>query len=325
LCSLPQRFDIVKWLELNGPQGTTTLATSEDGSIVNGPAIKINLAGDDDEAREKEKRERDAEAKRQQNQLPDWIAKSTITGEAANAVSSGRKEGDAPPTDTKPTAGDKQALEDDGSPHKDSADDLDAYYASLAAEAPPAPPQLSLNPASVALPLSATASPAVSTVGSPRSTPMAMRGSLSGDDSIATPAAEELEATIRMAANSQANANGKRIRDEQDVEVIDSPANGLDANKKARLGHDGAEEDSVAPSEHVANSVVAEGEGDDEEDDDFEEVEDGDDNPMIPIGDKLVPFLEVNEEMQAAMVSAIYWRTCLTPLSGVALTCCRHC
>lgn len=294
------RFDVVKWLELNGPQGTTTLASSEDGSIVNGPAIKINLAGDDDEAREKEKRERDAEAKRQQNQLPDWIAKSTISGEAANAVSSGRREGDVAP-ESKPSAGDKQAVEDDGSPQKDIADDLDAYYASLANEAPPAQP--SLDAASRSLPLSATASPIMSN-GSPRSTPMAILGSLSGDDSIATPAADELEATLRMATD--ANANGKRSRDELelDTELAESRStNGIDS-KKARLDDvDGAPEAPapVAPSAPVSERAE---EGGDEDEEDFEEIEDGDDNPMIPIGDKLVPFLEVNEEMQAAMVRA---------------------
>lgn len=286
------RFDVVKWLELNGPQGTTTLAASEDDPNGLGPAIKINLAGEDDEAREKEKRERDAEAKRQQNQLPDWIARSTITGESANAATSGRKADEGRRSaDSKPSLADSRAVDEDGSPHKNTEDDLDAYYASLAAEAPPAQP--ALDPASVALPISTAPSPAMST-GTPRSVSMAPRNSGSGDDSIATPAADEIEATMRSNGDSAANGAGKRSRDELEASSNVVTPSGEGETKKARLG---SVDSGVA-------AVPAE-DDDDEDDEDFEEIEegDGDPNPMIAIGDKLVPFLEVGEELQAAMVS----------------------
>lgn len=41
--------------------------------------MRIHLAGDDDEATEKAKRLADAEEKRAQNQLPTWIAQSTVS------------------------------------------------------------------------------------------------------------------------------------------------------------------------------------------------------------------------------------------------------
>lgn len=51
----------MKWLELNGPAGT---AVVELGESKNGSGVRIEIAGDDDEANMKAKKEADAEAKR---------------------------------------------------------------------------------------------------------------------------------------------------------------------------------------------------------------------------------------------------------------------
>lgn len=55
-----RRFDVIKWLALNGPEG----ATATDEAPVAGTSVRIELAGDDDEALMKAKREADAAEKR---------------------------------------------------------------------------------------------------------------------------------------------------------------------------------------------------------------------------------------------------------------------
>lgn len=56
------RFDVLKWLDLNGPAGATATGPGIEG----GPSgtVRIELAGDDDEANMKAKREADAAEKR---------------------------------------------------------------------------------------------------------------------------------------------------------------------------------------------------------------------------------------------------------------------
>lgn len=239
--------------------------------------MRIHIAADDDEAIQKLKREADAEAKRAQNQLPTWIAQSTISGEPARPTA-GKKAGD---DDVKPelselgagggaaTAG-AGADERAGSPQREEGDDLDAYYASLAEVDAPAS---HLDAASIALPPSAVQSPLFS----PLPTPPTAKDSTS-------PAADgEDFGEVPLVEGGEMHGKGKRSRDDEDSGWEEGVEGGVDG-KKARIGS--AEQD------------------DEDEEDDFEEVEegDGDPNPLISIGDKQVPFAEVGDELQAAMV-----------------------
>lgn len=109
---------------------------------------------------------------------------------------------------------------------------------------------------------------------------------------------------------------GKRSRDEVDSgwgegavgEEEDEESLGT-GGKKARFdGLGGVGSPTVA----VGAELAEEAEEDEEGEDEFEEEEDddegdGDPNPMIAVGDKLIPFLEVGEDLQAAMVGPIFF------------------
>ncbi|ORY92804.1 TFIIE alpha subunit-domain-containing protein [Leucosporidium creatinivorum] len=290
------KFDIVKWLELNGPQGTTTIAPVDAEGKPTGPAVRIHLAGEDDEAIQKLKREADADAKRAQNQLPTWIANSTISGEPAKAADERREdEGEVKPSvggEGATTAAAGGGVNELGSPQREASDDLDAYYASLAqegggdgADSPSVTPAADyLDAASIALPPSAAQSPLFS----PLPTPPTAKDSASAADE------DDFEETTP----GEGERNGKRSRDE-----VDS------GWEEGGHGH-GAEDDGGGKKARFGSvEVGAVGEEEEEEDeDDFEEVEDGDGdpNPMIAIGDKLVPFAEVGDELQAAMTPEEY-------------------
>lgn len=58
-----------------------------------------------------------------------------------------------------------------------------------------------------------------------------------------------------------------------------------------------------SPGVEAEAEIEAEAEVDpDEEEDEWEEEEGGDPNPLIAIGDKMVAFLDIGDELQAAMV-----------------------
>lgn len=283
------RFDIVKWLEHNGPQGTTTVAPVDAEGKPNGPAVRIHLAGEDDEAIQKLKREADADAKRAQNQLPTWIANSTISGEPAKAADDRKEEEDAKPSIREGATTAAGGVNEPGSPQGEAGDDLDAYYASLAQEGGPNVDSPSaalagdyLDAASIPLPPSAAQSPLFS----PLPTPPTAKDSVSAADEDDFDEATPFEGGER---------NGKRSRDEIDPgweEGLHGVEKSDGGGKKARFGS-------------VEVGAVGEQGEEEEDEDDFEEIEegDGDPNPMIAIGDKLVPFAEVGDELQAAMVS----------------------
>lgn len=261
---------------MNGPQGTTAITPTDAEGKPTAPAVRIHIAGDDDEALQKLQREADAEAKRAQNQLPAWIAQSTISGEPARSAEA--KRGDEP--EAKPVLGGEGGVDEPAVPAREAGDDLDAYYASLAQEGDgvasstgtPAAGDY-LDAASVALPASATQSPLFSPLPTP---PTAKDSASAADDD------------SERAASVEAERGGKRSRDEVDSGWDEGVRGGSEDGgvKKPRMG-------SVS------------GAGTEDEEDDFEEVEegDGDPNPLITIGDKQVPFLDVGDELQAAMVS----------------------
>ena len=117
------------WLEKHHPIAATDLIATAGGS---GPAkVTIELVDNPDDLEGRQKKEEEAALKRQQNALPSWIEKSTITGELTAA-------GAAQATGTIIVEGDIKAEANNGvpSPKKTSntADhDVDSYYAALAA------------------------------------------------------------------------------------------------------------------------------------------------------------------------------------------------
>ena len=146
--------------------------------------------------------------------------------------------------------------------------DLDAYYASLAS----AP----LSPSRVALPPSRAESPLFS----PLPTPSAAKDEESEDDfdEIGVAVRDEFEKVV---------TSGKRSRDEVDSGWEEGVEEEEGGGKKARV-----EEIEREPEEE-----------DEDVFDEFDEVGgEGDPNPLIAVGDKMVSFNEVGEELQAAMV-----------------------
>lgn len=277
------RFDVIKWLELNGPAGGTAVA--EGPTVGPSGAVRIELAGDDDEAIMKAKREADAIEKRcvpslsarcshsrifdrAANQLPSWIAQSTVSGEASTAHL------EAQPTlpSTSSKADIKPSVSLLNPTETSSAElDLDAYYASLAS----AP----LSPSRVALPPSRADSPLFS----PLPIPSAVKEEEGSEDEF-----DEIGVAVQDAfgADEVPKGSGKRSRDEVDSGWEEGGDEWEGAGKKARV----EEEVERAPEE-------------DEDEEEFDEVGgEGDPNPLIAVGDKMVPFDEVGEELQAAMV-----------------------
>ncbi|GAA5824218.1 hypothetical protein JCM11251_001572 [Rhodosporidiobolus azoricus] len=317
------RFNVETYLAIHGPAlGATAQAAAEAAGSVPAQAavVKVHLAGDDDEAIEKAKRERDAELKRQQNALPSWIAQSTISSDP-NAVggASSANGSPAPPStgekfeafsstaipglgatmrfgdeDAKPAVA---AAADDGA--ADTAD-LDAYYASLAAE-PSVEPSME--------PEDRFDSPSVSLAGTP-----ALRSPTIGTEfygETPEPVGAVAAAVKREREESSEAAFGedpaKRSRFE------DSPS------VAAAVAVAEEEEDfSAPPSEPAAAPAGVEGtaepeaDEDDYEDDEFEE-EGGagaDPNQLISVNGKMMPFSEVTEEMTGEMTAdeySAYW------------------
>ncbi|GAA6025273.1 hypothetical protein JCM11491_000155 [Sporobolomyces phaffii] len=75
------RFDIERYLAIHGPAlgATAAAAAAAAGTAVSiAPSVKVQIAGDDDEALERAKRDAELKEKRAQNMLPSWIAQSTI-------------------------------------------------------------------------------------------------------------------------------------------------------------------------------------------------------------------------------------------------------
>ncbi|KAF8527611.1 TFIIE alpha subunit-domain-containing protein [Hysterangium stoloniferum] len=149
-------FDVQEWLRKN-PSEEAKRAAERDGLKAAGAngekkedGMEIIMSVDKDEATRRAEREKEAEAKRQQNVMPSWHTKSTITGEltalghaaashAASTHSSSNAAilsglGKAPNGTTSTELGVK--VEQDVKPSTSKHSDYyDAYYASLQSSA----------------------------------------------------------------------------------------------------------------------------------------------------------------------------------------------
>ncbi|GAA5896849.1 hypothetical protein JCM5296_002572 [Sporobolomyces johnsonii] len=287
------RFDVERWLAIHGPAlGATALAAAEaNGTTAPSAAVvKVHLAGDDDEALEKAKRERDAEEKRAQNQLPSWIAQSTIASEpeaggvAAAAAGAAAVEGasigigsQAPGgatlsmNDYKPDLGAAGPTSDEAVGAAAGDADLDAYYASLENAAPA---EVAVEP----VPAVAAAAFALE-MESPAGTPMDQGGGTgTGTD-------DDFED-----ASPAGTGSGKRARSEDEL-AEDT------GGKKAKL-------------DETAEPAAEE----EDEEDEFEELEPGegdvDPNQLVSVGGKMLPYAEVTEDMTGEMTAdeySAYW------------------
>lgn len=284
---------MIKWLALNGPEGTAL----PNAPAASGAGVRIEIAGDDDEAKMKAQREADVEAKRSgilnsaicladrsfrdrtQNQLPSWIAQSTVNGDsttsqletlAAAELAAKRSR------EIKPSQHDIAATDS-------STADFDSYYATLEAAGEPTEEDEVIIETPILSSLRNSATP-----GSSSATVTPKLEVLSDDeyDTIAVKVEPDLLESVE-------NGNGKRSRDTADDEWDDTASGLEEVAKKARV-------DSAALSEGAPN------EEDDEDDFEFDEGEGADQNtnPMISVAGKLLPFAEVkgSDELTAAMV-----------------------
>lgn len=152
--------------------------------------------------------------------------------------------------------------------------------------------------------------------------------------------------SLNITTNGTGNSSGKRSREESDSGWEDNESNRdsnnnleLNGGKRIRVGVSGDESnfgteeldgsiEDKTPAATVASTVVdnEEVEGEEYEDEFEDDEEDGDPNPLIAIGDKMVPFLEVGEELQTAMVIFLFYHPlfpiCLKVLANLKLTLC---
>jgi len=153
-------FDVALWVKNNSTDADRQGAAQSSGLKVagSGPGsgkvddgIGVVMSMDKDEATRRQEREAEAEAKRQQNALPEWIRKSTVSGHltASGVAESVRAENAARPSSSNDeilrglgTVGPAKieesivsAVEDVKPLVEQDQIDYDRYYASLAASA----------------------------------------------------------------------------------------------------------------------------------------------------------------------------------------------
>ncbi|KZP24990.1 hypothetical protein FIBSPDRAFT_856365 [Athelia psychrophila] len=152
-------FDVALWVKNNSNDNDRQRASTSGGLKVagSGPgsgqaddSIGVVMSMDKDEATRRQERDAVAEAKRQQNALPEWIKKSTVSGHftASGLAESARAEAAATPSSndeilrglgtvglTKAEESKLHIMEDIKPVIDHDAIDYDQYYASLAATA----------------------------------------------------------------------------------------------------------------------------------------------------------------------------------------------
>lgn len=324
-------FHVASWLDKHHPVATADLPIP-DGS---GPAkVTVELVeGGEDEARRK--KEEEADARRQQNALPSWIERSTLTGELTAA-------GAAQQVKTGTGITISHEGQDEGARSKKSAvsateDDVDEYYASLAASQAQnsiAPVTYSStdvrmedgkqfthhgSPASngklvdsgyeefgeeadMGRNVSYSYSP---TPASPN-TPADVSGSSNNSLPNISRSHSRVDALRPPSAASLTNSLGKRSREASDESIAD------DFGKKLRTGDNATGTgalDSVMAGE--ANRQDNEQPVRQEEEEEEEEVED----PILTVAGKEMRFSAITEEMTSDMTAeeyTLWWETLST-------------
>ncbi|GAA5907746.1 uncharacterized protein JCM6883_001875 [Sporobolomyces salmoneus] len=328
------RFDIERYLAIHGPALGVTAAAQAAASGSGStnpiqPEVKVQIAGDDDEAIEKAKREQELKEKRAQNMLPSWIAKSTIEKQQGQTGSTSSMEGEEEKRE-QGIVGETGTKEEDTSitmengtgtngglgsvdiggfgaamsfyeqPDEEEeedkpetgGDDLDAYYATLEAQ--------NLNQSQQPIPIPNERKEEEE------------EGSASNFDSPSIQFEEEIigmgspaNGTPDTTFGQGQGGGGKRSRQE-------SIENESDTNNKKFKS---AEPSPPVNSETVAASV----EGEDEDEGEFhqvdgdggvEEEENMDPNQLISVNGKMLPYSQVTEDMTSEMTAdeySAYW------------------
>ncbi|BGP31904.1 hypothetical protein JCM10296v2_003683 [Rhodotorula toruloides] len=301
------RFNVEAYLAIHGPALGVTAAAAAEANGTTAPAaavVKIHMAGDDDEAKEKARREREVEEKRAQNALPSWIAQSAISADpeqtfgsmgsaAASSAGSPAPEATVKPAtsqplrmlgeEAKPVVGAGAAEEDQ---EEEEEIDLDAYYANLELAQPSEDSTHASTPAAGQLVDTPALSPSIS---------------LSGRD------------TSEQLGNVDSPAPLKREREDED-EDYDSGASAKRAKQDDTLAtaSPALPSATATPEAPAANSETVEDEEDEDEFDEFEPGEGGnaDPNQFVSVGGKMLPFSQVTDEMTGDMTAdeySAYW------------------
>ncbi|BGP07897.1 hypothetical protein JCM10049v2_003742 [Rhodotorula toruloides] len=301
------RFNVEAYLAIHGPALGVTAAAAAEANGTAAPAaaiVKIHMAGDDDEAKEKARREREVEEKRAQNALPSWIAQSTISADSeqtfgsTGSAAASPAESPAPEAPVKPAisqplrmlgeeakpAVDANAADEDQEEEEEI--DLDAYYANLELAQPSEDSTNSSTPA----------------LGQPVDTP-----ALSPPISFSGREASESLDTVDPPAPL------KRER-EDESEDYDSGASA----KRAKQDDTPATASPAPPSATAtpeAPAATGEADADEEDEDEFDEFEPAegvntDPNQFVSVGGKMLPFSQVTDEMTGDMTAdeySAYW------------------
>merc|ERR1711939_49483 len=121
-------FDIAHWLDVNRPLAGVK-AKADDSGPKSAMDVRIEMAGEDEDEDERQRKEAEQAQKRRQNELPAWIAKSTISGDASSA---GAREAERRRREQDPDQDDSKLVDQEDHAHASAAtDDIAAYYASL--------------------------------------------------------------------------------------------------------------------------------------------------------------------------------------------------
>ncbi|TFY54919.1 hypothetical protein EVJ58_g8574 [Rhodofomes roseus] len=283
-------FDVALWVKTHIIDAEKAKAAAQNGGLkIAGSsgeakqedAFGIMLSVDKDEATRKEERDREAAAKRQQNLMPSWHLKSTITGDltALGIKETARTEDSPAGANQLPTSNDMilKGLGVVGGPppppqtngidikpaapapaRTQEADYYDQYYASLAASAA----------------TSAQATPAVATLGS----------DFGEDEEDVKPSVEYLNSL---------NEHRKRSRSQEDVD------DDITSAKTPRLnGHESVHATTPAAEPPPADEAIPEPAGD--------TGAAPADDPIVHVAGEPIRLSEVTEEHQEQMTADEY-------------------
>lgn len=263
---------------------------------------------------------------RAQNQLPTWIAQSTISGEASTASlqSTSHLTALALANNTNYRKTSMSHATSAALTKKNLDADLDSYYAKLAEEA-----------AKVELPESTIGSPVLLAVKEEEEIYSELDfyeekiREKEHDEEIENvmksmlATVEDTTTTPVEISNGNGNGSGKRSRDEVEsgwegdetaistdldamsgkrMKIAGGSNSVVDRDEVGSINTPGRGDESEAV-DGTPSAVLDDGEEDEfEEEEAEEEEEDLDPNPMLSVDGKMVPFLEIDEELTGAMV-----------------------
>lgn len=247
-----------------------------------------------------------------QNQLPTWIAQSTVSGEISSLqlerdARLAAREGATDPVPTpllpgalptSPTRPERPAGAAGDAPREngeaeDTLGDLSSYYANLNSVVAAAPPPPALDEASAFASVVGTTQVAGSD------------NEEDDDDDDDDDFDNEMEGIAAVTSRSAQQQPSASAADG----VVDEAQNRGD-KKRIRSPVNGVDEGPAALKKLKVDEVDGPSAGDGE-------------NPLVKVGDAMVPFLDVDEDVQNLMVRSFFFAFVnpVFPVGGVSLTC----